>query len=580
MNLEFEDAVQQVGYSTIEEYFTKIVVPVVGVCFILFISMLLAITFYGSVYFGPPFIYFLFLIPFMILMLGILSVLGYPFYILERKKVEIQDNIHFFITYVGTLSTLHISRADIIRYASRRAEYGEIAKIMEKIDYLASYWNLGLVASTRKIAQLVPSRVLANFLDRLSAALDFGERIDVFLMQEQEAVMDDFSTEYKQSIQTLDLIQDALVSLTIGVSFMLSISFLLPLVSGYNVVLLMALSGIALFLIDSLSLVFIDTFISHDPLLHDLPIKPEEYYQLRKMVVAVTVSSLLLFAVLYFLGILPLPLTVAVACLPLLLIGYTASQMENKVMKYDDAFPGFIRSIGGSLGARGGSLVGTIEPLRIHDFGIFNQPLEKLYRRLKLRCDKFESWMYLSGETGSNLISNFSTIFLHVIRLGGDPEKGAEVISNNFIRLLSLRKIRLQLASSVRGIYYGTLFGITGAAYSSLQMVSILNTTLGKTLSSISTSPMVASVTEGLLPSLGTLDLPLMENTLFFILFIHAVLSAISIKMIDGGSKWAALMDFVLMVWIIALIAFLLPIGFDKMFSMGTRTGVERLTDV
>ncbi len=568
--MDFEEAIRLAGYNTVDDYFKKFVAPVLAVTMVLFISGLLFVVFYGGTFdLGvPPMV--LLLAPMIIMILGVSAIFVYPYYVIERIKVNIHENIHYFITYAGALSTLHVKRRQLFRLASQRVEYGEIAKVMEKVAYLSDYWNLGLVRTCRKLSTLVPSKILGNFLDRMSAAFDFGERIDAFLRKEQSAVMEDFASEYKQSLQTLSLVQDALVSLTIAISFMMAIAFMLPLVMGYNIYMLVGLSALALFFIDLLSIVFIDSFITHDPITHRLPIKPPEYKKMRRVLIPVIASCFVLGVPLLIFRPLPwFPVLMAISASPLAVIGFMSQQMENAVIRKDQAFPAFVRSLGGSLSARGGSLYSTIGPLRIHEFGVLNDAVNKLYMRLKVRCDKFQSWMYFAGETGSNMIEKFGSIFIQVINLGGDPEEASQIISDNFIQLLSLRELRLQLASSVKGVYYGTLLGVTGSAYATLRMVGILDNTFKQSFAAIAQTPSVSSLTQGLLPSIGEINVPLVQDLLFIVLLLHAAFSAYSIKMVDGGSKYTALLDFVLMVWFVAILAVALPALFDWLFAQG-----------
>jgi len=569
--MDFEEAIRLAGYRDIDDFVGRLVIPVVAVTLLLFFSTLLLVNFYGGMFDLGSLTPLLLAVPFTILIIGVSVVFLYPFYVIERIKVNMHENIHYFITYAGSLSTLHVKRRQLFRLASQRVEYGEIAKVMEKVAYLSDYWNLGLVRTCRKLATLVPSKILGNFLDRMSAAFDFGERIDMFLKQEQSAVMEDFSTQYKQSLQTLSLIQDALVSLTIGVSLMMTISFMLPLIMGYSIYLLVGLSAVALFLIDILSLVFIDTFITHDPVCHNLPIKAPEYLKMRRLVTPVIALCVLLGIPLFLFR--PLPWTgvlFAITVTPLVALGFLAQRMESAIIKKDQAFPAFIRSLGGSLAARGGSLVGTIGPLRIHEFGVLNDAVNSLYARLRIRCDKFHSWMYFAGETGSNLIEKFGSIFIQVVNLGGNPEEASQIISDNFIKLLSLRELRLQMASSVKGVYYGTLLGVAGAAYATLRMVGILDNTFKQSFAAIAQTPSVSSLTQGILPSIGEINFPLVEDMLFLVLLIHVIFSAYSIKMVDGGSKYSALFDFVLMTWLLALTAVIVPTMFDYVFKQGS----------
>ncbi|MBD3388454.1 MAG: archaellar assembly protein FlaJ [Candidatus Altiarchaeales archaeon] len=581
MDLDFEEATRLAGYNTLDDFFMKLVAPVLAITLLLFFSTLILVNFYGGMFDLGGLTPLLFLLPFGILLLGFASVFIYPYYVIERIKVNIHENIHYFITYTGSLSTLHVKRRQLFRLSSQRVEYGEIAKVMEKVAYLADYWNLGLVRTCRKLSTLVPSKILGNFLDRMSAAFDFGERVDLFLKQEQSAVMEDYSTEYKQSLQTLSLIQDALVSLTIAVSFMMAISFMLPLIMGYSIYVLVALSGVALFFIDILSLVFIDSFITHDLICHHLPIKAPEYRRIRAVMIPIFILCIVLaIPLLWFRPFgAPTPLLIALSLSPLAGIGVLGSRLESAVIKKDQAFPAFIRSLGGSLSARGGSLVGTLGPLRIHEFGVLNDPVESLYARLRVRCDKFQSWMYFAGETGSNMIEKFGSIFIQVINLGGDPEEASQIISDNFIKLLSLRELRLQLASSVKGVYYGTILGVTGAAYATLRMVGILDNTFKQSFASIAQTPSMGSLMMGLLPSIGEINIPLVEDMLFVVLVIHAAFSAYSIKMVDGGTKYAAFLDFVIMSWLVALTAVIMPLMFDFLFSQG-QVGTGFVSDV
>lgn len=573
--MEYEEAIRLAGYPNIDEFFKRLVAPVTILTLVLFLSSLALVVMYGGMFDLGAAQPLMVLAPFGIMIFGVVGVVVYPYFIIERIKVNIHENIHYFITYAGSLSTLHVKRRQLFRLSSQRVEYGEIAKVMEKVSYLSDYWNLGLVRTCRKLATLVPSRILGNFLDRMSAAFDFGERIDTFLIHEQSAVMEDYETEYKQSLQSLSIIQDALVSLTIAAAFMMTIAFMLPLIMGYDIYLLVGLSGLSLVLIDVMSIIFIDSFITHDQICHNLPIKPPEYRKMKSYIIpsfggCVFVS--LFFIVLQPLSVTYIPIMIAISISPLALIGVMASRMEQTIINRDQAFPAFIRSLGGSLAAKGGSLLGTIGPLRIHEFGILNESVRRLYARLRIRCDKFQSWMYFAGETGSNMIEKFGSIFIQIINLGGNAEKASLIINDNFIKLLSLRELRLQLAGSVRGVYYGTLLGITGSAYSSLRMVGILDSTFKKSFAAIAQTPSVSSLTQGILPSIGDINMPMVETMLFFSIMVHVAFTAYSVKLVDGGSRYTAFLDFVMMTWCVALVAVFVPAMFDFLFSQGAAT--------
>jgi len=119
-----EKAIANLGYNSISEFFVKFALPVLTVSSVLFFSFLL---------FLPLPVY----VPYFFLFAGFSFVLGYPYMMFERKKVNIHENIHLFITYAGTISTLHISRFMLFKKIAENKKYGAISEAAEKILYLA-----------------------------------------------------------------------------------------------------------------------------------------------------------------------------------------------------------------------------------------------------------------------------------------------------------------------------------------------------------------------------------------------------------------------------------------------------------
>ncbi|MBU0762814.1 MAG: hypothetical protein KKD39_07285 [Candidatus Altiarchaeota archaeon] len=154
--MEYEEAIRMVGYGNIDDYFKRVVLPIFAVSIVFFILGLLLVNLYGALLDMGSSAIVLYLLPIMFLVFGAIAVLGYPYFGIERIKVNIHENIHYFITYAGALSTLHLPRKKLFRLAAQRMEYGHIARMMEKVAYLSDYWNLSLVTSCRKLSTLVP----------------------------------------------------------------------------------------------------------------------------------------------------------------------------------------------------------------------------------------------------------------------------------------------------------------------------------------------------------------------------------------------------------------------------------------
>jgi len=140
----------------------------------------------------------------------------------------VHENIHLFITYIGAIASLDVSRVRVFTEAGKKEEYGEITKTINRIIYLAKDWELGFAKTCRKIASIEPSIIFSEFLDRLAAALDFGEPLDLFLFKEQRAVMDEYEMEYKKSLEWMDTLRDMYSSLMIAGAFVFVGAILLP----------------------------------------------------------------------------------------------------------------------------------------------------------------------------------------------------------------------------------------------------------------------------------------------------------------------------------------------------------------
>ncbi len=543
------------GFKSYTEFFYKVVVPVISATMICFFAAIF--------YTRWPFY-----VPYIILGIG-LAVIGlYPYMMHEQRKVRMHENIHLFITYAGTLATLRINRTMMFRKIAEEKEYGELADFADRIIYLAKAWNLGYAKTCRKMALLSPSRIFGDFLDRLAAVMDFGEDLEVFLTEEQDAVMDDFANEYSKSLQNIRMLEDVFISLTISIAFAMAAALLLPLLMGISILVVVKYSLLGLVLMDLMLVLMIHGFIPSDRICHSLMILDEGTKKVLKSFVIVAPVSFLICAVFLYIDRFPFLFSLAAGFTPLLIVGILAQQEENAVFKRDKAFPTFIRAVGGATSTRGGGVTNSIGALRVHDFGVLNQMVISLYRRLKVGSERFMAWMYFAGETGSNLINYFIQIFAKSIYMGGDGIKVSEIISKNFTRLLSLRKLRLQLAAGLRGALYGALLGFVTTVYMSAEITHLLSGMFNNALQNAMSQENMANLVSSIIPAVPMVPMDAVSQYIGYIVIIHSFISAVIIKLVDGGSKYAALFDFVLMVWIGTLLSWGIP--YLSMWAFGS----------
>ncbi len=545
--LNMEDYIYEGGFKSYTEFMLKLVLPVLAVTFALFFAVML----FASL----PFF-----VPYILLFFGLMFIVFYPYLIYEKRKVNIHENIHLFITYAGTLATLRLNRTMLFGKIADEKEYGELADMTEKIIYLSKSWNLGYAKTCRKMAVHSPSKIFADFLDRLAAVLDFGEDLEVFLNEEQDAVMDDFSNEYNKSMQNIRMLEDVFISLTISIAFAMSAALLLPLLMGMSIMVVVKYSLLGMLIMDVVLILLIKGFIPSDRICHNLPVTDEGTKKVLKAFVITTPISFLIIAVLVYIDIFPFLFSLALGFTPFIIVGMFASSEENDVFKRDKAFPAFIRAVGGAVSTRGGGVTSSLGAIRVHDFGILHRMLVNLYRRLKLGSERMKSWYYFAGESGSNLINYFVQIFAKSVYMGGDSIRISEIISKNFTRLMSLRKLRLQLAAGLRGALYGALFGFITTVYMSTAITHMLSGMFNNALQNAMTQENMANLVSSILPAIPEINMVQVNLYIGIIVIIHAFISAMIIKMVDGGNKYAALFDFSIMVWIGAGLSWGIPL--------------------
>lgn len=550
-----EKMVANLGFVSLQQFAVKFALPIVLLC---------------SVFSAVAYLFFTTLpkfLPIFIFVFGLLFVFLYPFVIYEKKKTNINENIHLMITYAGTISTADIQRNILWKRLAEKKRFGEISETAERVLYFAKAWNMGYGNSCRKMSAISPSKILGDFLDRFAVMMDFGEDLKVFLADEQDAVMDDFAAEYNKSLENIRMLQEIFVSITIAVAFVMSIALMLPLIAGTPIDFVVKVSLISIIVIDAMLFGLVWSFIPQDRLQHQLPIKSEGMKKVERNFYIFFPISMIFTGILLYIDKLPFLFNFAVGLSPLIIVGVYAQNEENLVFTRDKAFPSFIRALGAAIEIKMGAVISSLQALRVHDFGVLNELSIGLYKRLRLGNDKFKSWIYFAAESGSNLIYHFSQIFAESVYLGGNAESIGEIVSKNFMRLVSLRKLRMQLASSTRGAFYGSLVGFCSAAYISAKITQMLAVMFASPMESVQADGGTMASVIGSIAPVSAMQMDMGQITIYIgiMVIVHSMISALVIKIVDGGDLYACLFDFIIMLWLGALLSYFIPLIIDQL---------------
>ena len=153
-------------------------------------------------------------------------------------------------------------------------------------------------------------------------------------------------------------------------------------------------------------------------------------------------------------------------------------------------------------------------------------------------------------------------MFVEAISLGAEPIDVAEIVSSNFITINNLRKRRAQTTSSFIGIAYGVIIGISFALYISFGVVESMNNLY-------SSLEIPAEMIGSILHVVPAEDLTFVSRLITLLMLIHAVLSTIAIKVMDGGRITAGLIHMVGMMWVAAIAGYVSQVTITSLLSAG-----------
>jgi len=538
------DILQRVGLTP-KDYLLKYVLPALVISIVLTV---ISLTYFTG---------FVKLLVLLIPLLILISAIAYPLIELDTQRIRINERLHIFITKFGVLSITDLDRKELIKIlASEKEELGQLAEESRKIYVLIKRWNQSLAEACRFLAQRTPSSEFADFLDRMAYSLDSGEDLKDFLIKEQSIVMNDYAAFYKRALYTLDMFKEIYISAITSLAFFVTFAVIAPFIVHYDFVTAVTLAIFGFVVFEICLVYIIKQKMPSDRLWHTADILTAVDKKLRNYLIISIILTLILMGVLlggkYIANIpqllnIPYQILVALGFTPLFLAGYVAKKEENLVKRKEYHFPGFLRSLGESVSAKGGGMTESLKYLSSHDFGPLTKDLERLYKRVAVRIDNQKAWKLFGVETCSYLIQLFSEMFERCVFLGGDAGKAAEIIGNNFRKIINLRKSKYQSVEQFAAIVYGLAGGLALALFASYGVAYMVN----KLYSTLEIPEAMITIINIMAPG----DLSIISYLMYGCLLVYSLISAYLIKVTDGGHPQVLLYHFVIMVWISSIVA-------------------------
>ncbi len=414
-----------------------------------------------------------------------LVALVYPRMLRARQSNALDEQFHLFVTHLTMLSLTNTNRVNLFRTIANEDEYGEIAKEMGRLIALIETWNMSLDDACRQRAKSVPSDLMSDFYERLAYTVGAGQQISDFLTNEQDAIIQDFATQYEANLDRMDVFAELYLSIVLSAVFAVMFAVIVPFLTGIAPEMIIGGTLVSFLVMEILFIFLIDLLSPEDPLWFQPDSMEIRRNRMVTVVLAWAIGLTLLIAiglVLIYLGIVPLfdpdliptSLYPAIPTVPLLVPGVYIYVIESRLMAADAQFPSFIRGLGAVESVKQSSTANVLETLRQKDFGTLDPYINALYRRLKIRIDTQDAWRFFSAEIGSYLIQNFSDMYVQGREMGGDPATLGRIISQNMTEVLKLREYRQQVVSTMIGQLYGISVAASFSFFVSVEVVKIL----------------------------------------------------------------------------------------------------------
>ncbi|PYB68869.1 flagellar assembly protein FlaJ [Thermoplasma sp. Kam2015] len=492
------------------------------------------------------------LILFSMLALGSAFLFLKPIIDRDNKKNDINSNIPFFITAFSSLATSDANIIDLLDILSKKEKLGYLRKELEKILNLVRNWGMGLAEAMTFVAKRTPSDIFSDFLTRFGHAIDSGQDIQEFARTEVFSTMNSFETAYTSALYSFDLYRDIYVSLLLSFAFLITFIMIMPILIPINITVVLSLSLLMVALGEFMLVYGISIVLPKDPLWHKTGIKTDTDIKMRNLFFISITASMMIFIILDVTKIIykiPFYFTFAMIVSPIAYPSYIGSKMEREVQKKDEMYGSFIRSLSGSASARGNLLIDALKAIVMHDFGILSKDIDKLYKRLLYRINSLKAWKMFSADTGSHLIEIYSETYAESIDLGADALKSGMIVSENFEKIVGLRKRKHSSVTSFVGIMYGITAGLAFSLAISYGILKIIDGIFsGFNLSALGVT--------GIFLAPPSSSVYLIEIFLMIILFVHSFIGGVSLKVSDGGRIVHGLHHTVLMIWIVSFVVY------------------------
>ena len=428
----------------------------------------------------------------------------------------------YFIAYMYSISTGEIEATDLVKTA-QNSDYSKYTQAFRDAYRLGVGWTYGMAKSLEMIAMKVsrdPADELKQLLVKFAQVVRLGDRLSTYFKAELTGTLLRYSIEYERKLEMQKLFLEMFYTLMSTAAFMIAANSIMTMLTGAEsseLILVYSLFGVGISM--SMFVVIMYVLFPRDKLGYsrddvDLKFRIKVYLSIGAGA-GIATALLLSQAV-------PISLVVGISLAPLFYPGLLARKMENHIKQINDWYPEFIRHFGEILSTVG-SMGQALDAVLRSDFGPIQKYVISLKNRIKNKVDQRHGFELFSRDCGSEIVANGNQVISTSIDKGGDMNITGNTIADITIKINELRGKRSQTVKTFETIII-VLHVLTLGVFG---LMNKLTSIFFELISSV-------QISNNAFP-LSPIDPEFMEMIIPVMILMTSVLSAVAIKVAQGG---------------------------------------------
>ncbi|OYT26778.1 MAG: hypothetical protein B6V02_01050 [Thermoprotei archaeon ex4572_64] len=452
-------------------------------------------------------------------------------YIKKLKYRNVELYYSYLLLFMNILALSGFSLRTIFKIVSESKISQDIQRIFKKLVYLIEKWNYELKEACNVMSRETIGNISSLF-SKIVNAISLGIEPRDYFPIEYETHMSRYIDDHERRIERARRLADAYSAILSSLSF-LSVTIVLLMMmyvkEGIEVVLMITILA---FLLPLSSLVLIAyRAIPRFPIIITID-RPYTVHLIEKSIILIpplltvsTISSQYLHASLH-----PITISTFLPGIVMLIFGLLGSRILRRIRKFEEIIHTFIKSFCDAYVITT-SLPKTISLLKLHEYGILNPLIRKMYARALMRVSIDIIFRQFAVETCSERVRIYMEILKNGIVNGASLRELSRLLTSHIVTELNLVKRREQISGYLTGLIIPLQASQAVVSALTLVLVDIFNKVLSIT------SQITMPIEIGAISILAPVSEHAVIMFFLILLLVTSVVSALMIYVTKGEAN-------------------------------------------